>query len=205
MTTRRRLLQQTVAAAAAGVWSRAGWSLGNGHPLRLLILGGTGFLGPHLVRAALVRGHKMTLFNRGKTNPGLFSELEQLRGDRDGGLSVLSGRQWDAVIDTSGYVPRLVSDSATLLADSVGRYVFISTLSVYASFAALNMDESAPVGVLEDPSIEKVTGESYGPLKALCEQAAKLRAGLDAEREREVLAAWKRRDSEDNDKTDGKS
>lgn len=139
-------------------------------PLRLLILGGTGFLGPHTVERALARGHDMTLFNRGKTNPHLFPDLEKLEGDRDGDLAALEGRDWDAVIDTSGYVPRHARDSATLLADHVQQYVFISTISVYRDFPAEDIDESSPVGTLEDPTVEEVTGMTYGPLKALCEQ-----------------------------------
>lgn len=114
----------------------------------------------------------MTLFNRGRTNPHLFPDLEKLKGDRDGDLSALEGRKWDAVIDTSGYVPRLVRDSATLLSDYVQQYVFISTISVYPAFPKEDVDESSPAGVLEDPTVEEVTGVTYGPLKALCEQAA---------------------------------
>jgi 2'-hydroxyisoflavone reductase len=144
----------------------------SGRPLKLLILGGTGFLGPHTVRAALAQGHQITLFNRGRTNNHLFPELEKLRGDRDGNLEALKGRKWDAVIDTSGYVPRLVADSAGLLAPNTGQYIFISSISVYADFTKRGMDETAPVGTLTDPTTEEITGASYGPLKALCEQAA---------------------------------
>ena len=141
-------------------------------PLKVLILGGTAFLGPEIVEAARAHGHVLTLFNRGKTNPGLFPDIEKLRGDRNGDLKALEGRSWDAVIDTSGYVPRHVRDSARLLSKAVGHYVFISTVSVYADFKAEGMDESAPVGTLPDPTVEQVTGETYGPLKALCEKAA---------------------------------
>jgi 2'-hydroxyisoflavone reductase len=102
----------------------------------------------------------------------LFEHLEQLRGDRDGDLDALKGRTWDVVIDTSGYVPRIVRDSATLLAENVKQYIFISSVSVYASNAKPNADEDAPVGTLDDPTIEQVTGATFGPLKALCEQAA---------------------------------
>ncbi|MDH4031963.1 MAG: SDR family oxidoreductase [Chromatiales bacterium] len=137
--------------------------------LRILVLGGTGFLGPHTVRAALERGHSVTLFNRGKTRPELFPELEKLRGDRDGDLGALAGRSWDAVIDTSAYVPRIVRQSADLLRDSVERYLFVSTISVYASLARAGIDETAAVGTLPDPAVEQVDAETYGPLKALCE------------------------------------
>ena len=138
--------------------------------MKLLVLGGTKFLGRHFVDAALADGHEVTLFNRGLNRPDLFPEVEKLRGDRDGGLEALSGRRWDAVVDTSGYVPRIVRDSAELLADSVGMYVFISSMSVYADFCQPN-DERSPVGTLEDESVEEITGASYGPLKALCERA----------------------------------
>ncbi len=142
----------------------------NGH---LLILGGTGFLGPHTVRAALARGHKVTLFNRGKTNPHLFPELEKLRGDRrSGDLTALKGRKFDAVIDTSGYYPRAVTEAAELLADNVDQYMFISSISVYADTSVVGLDEQGALGQLEDKTTEEVTGETYGPLKALCEQAA---------------------------------
>jgi 2'-hydroxyisoflavone reductase len=140
--------------------------------LNLLILGGTIFLGRHLVDSALARGHQVTLFNRGQHNPDLFPEVEKLRGDRKTDLSALEGRRWDAVIDTCGYVPRVVRASAELLAPNVGLYAFISSISVYASVSEPGTDEAAPVGTLEDPTVEEVTGETYGPLKALCEQAA---------------------------------
>jgi 2'-hydroxyisoflavone reductase len=140
--------------------------------VKLLILGGTLFLGRAIVEAALPRGHQLTLFNRGRSNPGLFPQLETLVGERDGNLAALRGRRWDAVIDTCGYVPRLVRQSARLLAPAVGHYTFISSISVYADFSQPGMDESAPVGRLEDDNTEDVTGGAYGPLKALCEQAA---------------------------------
>ena len=139
--------------------------------MKLLILGGTVFLGRHIVQAALERGHEVTLFNRGQHNPDLFPETEKLRGDRDGDLSALRNRHWEAVIDTSGYVPRIVRDSAELLADRVAHYTFISTISVYADYRQPNMDETYPVGTLADESVEEVNGDTYGPLKALCEQA----------------------------------
>ncbi len=138
----------------------------------LLILGGTRFLGRHLVEAALERGHRVTLFNRGVSGPGLFPEVERLVGDRDGDLSALRGRRWDAAIDTCGYVPRVVRASAGLLADAVDRYVFVSSISVYSEPVASGADEEAPVEELPDPSVEEVTGETYGGLKALCERAA---------------------------------
>ena len=139
--------------------------------MNILVLGGTRFVGRHFVEAALAHGHRITLFNRGQSNPELFSQVEQLHGNRDGGLDVLKGRHWDAAVDTSGYVPRIVRASAEVLSNSVDRYIFISSISVYAEFNMLGMDENAPVAQLEDESVEEVTNETYGALKALCEQA----------------------------------
>lgn len=140
--------------------------------MKLLILGGTVFLGRALVDAALARGHEVTLFNRGQHNPELYPDVEKLRGNRDGNLNALKGRRWDAVIDTSGYVLRLVKASAELLADAVDHYTFVSSISVYADFTTPGMDEMYPVGKMADETVEQITGETYGPLKALCEQAA---------------------------------
>ncbi|MBI3460443.1 NAD-dependent epimerase/dehydratase family protein, partial [Candidatus Acetothermia bacterium] len=128
--------------------------------------------GRHLVEAALASGHTVTLFNRGQHNADLYPNVEKLRGNRDGDLNALKGRRWDAVIDTCGYVPRVVKASAEFLANSVDHYTFISSISVFADFSKPDMDESAPVGKLKDESVEQITGETYGPLKALCEQAA---------------------------------
>src|SRR5215212_261356 len=138
--------------------------------MRILIIGGTRFLGRHLVEAALARRHEVTLFNRGKTNPDLFPQLETILGDREKDLDKLSGRIWEAVIDVAGYFPRIVRLSAEVLEPKVSRYVFISSLSVYADFRKIGMDESYPVGKLEDETVEEVTGETYGPLKVLCEK-----------------------------------
>jgi len=139
--------------------------------MRILILGGTRFLGRHLVEVALARRHQVTLFNRGKSNPDLFPNLEQLRGDRDSNLAVLANDSWDAVIDTCGYVPRLVSRSAQFLATRSNHYTFISSVSAYADFATSGIIEGYPLATIEDETIEEITGETYGPLKALCEQA----------------------------------
>jgi 2'-hydroxyisoflavone reductase len=139
--------------------------------MKLLIIGGTRFLGRALVEAALDAGHRVTLFNRGQTNPDLFPQVEKLRGDRDGGLEPLRGRQWDAVVDACGYVPRVVRASAKLLADQVDHYIFISTLSVYRDPGLVGAGENAPLATLEDETTEEIDGETYGPLKALCEQA----------------------------------
>jgi 2'-hydroxyisoflavone reductase len=138
---------------------------------KVLILGGTGFIGPHIVRALVARGHTVTLFNRGKTHAELFPELEKLHGDRDGKLDALRGRKWDAVIDPSGFVPRIVKMSADLLAPSVDQYIFISTISVYKTLDRPGLDETAPVEPIDDPTNEDVKTH-YGALKALSEQAA---------------------------------
>ncbi|HMC58725.1 MAG TPA: NAD-dependent epimerase/dehydratase family protein [Candidatus Solibacter sp.] len=143
---------------------------------KILILGGTGFLGPATVEAAKARGHQLTLFNRGKTRPGLFPGIETLHGDRDPnlgeGLKMLDGRQWDAVIDNSGYFPRQVAASAKLLAPNVKQYIFISSISVYKDNATEGQDESAKLATTPDPAVEKVTDETFGPLKALCEKVS---------------------------------
>jgi 2'-hydroxyisoflavone reductase len=110
------------------------------------------------------------LFNRGRHNADLFPDVEKLHGDRDGGLDVLRGRSWDAVIDTCGYVPRIVRASAELLKDAVEHYTFTSSMSVYADSSSKGLDETTPVGKLDDESVEEVTGETYGPMKALCEE-----------------------------------
>lgn len=140
--------------------------------MKILILGGTIFLGRALIDCARARGHEVTLFHRGKHSPDLYPDLERILGDRNSDLDRLDGRVWDAVIDTCGYFPRQVRQAAQRLAGSTGHYTFISSISVYANFDQPGMDESGPVGTLEDETVEQITGETYGPLKALCEQAA---------------------------------
>jgi 2'-hydroxyisoflavone reductase len=141
--------------------------------MRLLVLGGTTFLGKHCVEGALSRDHTVTLFNRGRSHPERFPECERITGDRDGGLDALAGREWDAVLDTSGYVPRIVGDSARLLAGSAGSYLFVSSVSVYDGQDRARIDESTPVATIADEGVEEITEETYGPLKALCEQAVR--------------------------------
>jgi len=148
--------------------------------MKILIIGGTRFLGRHLVNAARARRHEVTLFNRGLTNPHIFLSVEKIHGDRDHDLDRLSGRNWDAVIDTCGYLPRRVRMSAEALKDAVESYVFISSLSVYADFAKTGINESYPVGTLEDETVEEITGETYGPLKALCEQVVQAVFGVSS-------------------------
>ena len=166
----RRQFVQIISAAALAASANAVAQEKSTRPLRILVLGGTKFLGVHVVEAALKRGHSVTLFNRGKTNADLFPQLEHLKGDRDAQLDSLKGKKWDAVIDDSGYVPRHVKLSAELLAPNVQRYVFISTIGVLADFS-IPSNEDSPVSKLADETSEKVD-ESYGPLKALCEKAA---------------------------------
>ena len=175
-SSRREFIKAGVAGAAIAATGLPAVSAAGEHeqknkPLDILILGGTGFIGPHMVREALRRGHSVTLFNRGRTNNKLFPDLETIKGDRDGGLDALKGRKWDAVIDNSGYVPRHVQDSARLLAPSCDRYLYISTVAVYADFSR-PIDEDSPLATLSDESIEDVTWQTYGPLKALCEKRA---------------------------------
>ncbi len=181
MTTSRREFLQVTAAAGGAV------GLGALEPfvasarevqraaesLRILVLGGTGFIGPHIVRHALKRGHTLTLFNRGRTNTHLFPDVEKLKGDRNDDLEALGGRDWDAVIDNSASIPRWVRQSAGLLNGHADLYLFTSSLSVHADFSQIGITEEAEVATIDDPTIEEVTGETYGALKALCEQEAR--------------------------------
>lgn len=185
-SSRRTFLQASLGAGAGliagagaipGLTSRAfAQEKPAGGGLKILVLGGTRFLGPAVVDAAVARGHTVTLFNRGKSNPGMYPDLEQLIGDRDPakgeGLKALEGRSWDAVIDNSGYYPRMVKASADLLAPKSGFYLFVSSVSALASHDEPNSDETAPTGVLTDPTVETMgtQGEHYGPLKAACER-----------------------------------
>ncbi len=139
---------------------------------RLLILGGTQFLGRHLVEAALARHHRVTVFTRGRTNPTLFPQVERLVGDRAGDLRALTGRRWDGVIDTSGYVPRLVRHAALTLEGAVGHYSFVSSISVYSAPLPRGLDEAHPIATrLDDPTTEEIQPATYGPLKARAETA----------------------------------
>ena len=185
MSSRRDFL---VAAAAASAWLAlpgCAQSVARGTPakqarapLNILVLGGTGFLGPHFVEAARARGHRLTLFNRGKTNPtrfdgSEFGDIEQLHGDLKVYLSALCGeRRWDAVLDTSAYFPADVKRSAGLLAPRVGQYLLVSSISVYADNSTPGADETAAVATTDRPDATEITGDNYGPLKALCEAAA---------------------------------
>src|SRR5262249_14420740 len=176
---RRRTFLQASFAATALAYGRVGRA---DKKLKLLILGGTGFLGPALVEAAEPRGHTLTLFNRGKTNPAMLPNIEQLHGDRDGKIDVLKDRKWDAVIDDSGYVPRIARLSAELLRKNVPKYVFISTISVYKDEIKPHSDESGARNTLppDKKDTEKVDGETYGALKALCEDVVNQVYGKNA-------------------------
>lgn len=139
--------------------------------MRLLVVGGTRFLGRHLVAQALAAGHQVTLLHRGRSGPALFPEAEHRIADRNGDLAALAQGHWDAVVDTSAYVPCHVRSMAAALAGRVERYLLVSTISVYASMAPPGPDEDAPLQTLPDPTTETVNGDSYGGLKVLCEQA----------------------------------
>ena len=182
-TTRREFIKLSAAtggALAFGARSATLFAEKSVKPLRILILGGTGFTGPYQVRYALGRGHKVTTFNRGKTHPGeLPSDIEQLVGDRNGQLDALKNRQWDVVIDNPTTLPKWVRDAAQILEGNVERYVFISTISVYGEVKT-GPDEDAPTEKYDGADPYKETLEAmraggyktYGPLKALSEKEA---------------------------------
>src|SRR2546426_6606356 len=181
--TRRQFIKLSAAPAGAfalNARSKTVFPEKSVKPLRILVLGGTGFTGPYQVRYALSRGHKVTTFNRGKTHPGeLPNEVEQLVGDRNGQLDALKGRDWDVVIDNPTTLPAWVRDAAQVLKGNIDRYVFISTISVYAD-TSKGVDETAPLAKYDGPDAFKETLEAmkasgyktYGPLKALSEQEA---------------------------------
>jgi 2'-hydroxyisoflavone reductase len=185
--SRRDFLNSTLAATVALFATRAGaQALDDQKPagkpakaLKILVFGGTGFIGPALVEYARARGHTLTLFNRGKTNTDLFPEVERLKGnrdpDKDEGLQALQGnRKWDVVIDDTGYYPRHVAAAANMLKDRVAHYIFVSSISAYARLDQVGMDETAELATVPDPNVETMgkDGEFYGGLKVLCEKAA---------------------------------
>lgn len=147
--------------------------------MNFLVIGGTIFVGRHFIEAALARGHAVSLFHRGKHSPDLFPDVPRFLGDRTKEDDVANlvrqlaenGQHFDAIVDTCGYFPRAVRLTAERLVPFADAYCFISSISVYADFAQASLDEAAPVGTLADETVEQVTGETYGPLKALCEQA----------------------------------
>ncbi len=179
--TRREFLQMTAAAAGAlsvGLVPDARAVersvVQTDEQLTILILGGTGFIGPHIVRRALERGHTVTIFNRGRTNTHLFPEVEKLKGDRDNDLKALEGRSWDVAIDNSASIPRWVRQSTEVLKGNVKNYLYTSSLSAMADFSQSGITEEAAVATMDDPTIEEITGETYGPLKALCEEEVRM-------------------------------
>ena len=184
MPNRRDILKLAPLAAVAGLapaWVRAAEAVPKAKkPLRILILGGTGFIGPHEVRYALARGHKLTLFNRGKHPKEWPGEVEELTGDRNtGDLKSLAGREWDVCIDNPTTLPMWVRDAGKVLQGKVGRYIFISTVSAYAANDKPDEDETAPLAEYKGKDAMAETIESfhanmelYGPLKALSEKEA---------------------------------
>lgn len=194
MTTRRHFLGSMAAGALALDAIRPHWLHGSaphtfldapltGTPLRILILGGTSFLGPHLVRIAVERGHHVTTFTRGRREPGLFEDsfarVEQLTGDRDqpGGLAALHGRRWDAVIDTSGQNARWTRESATLLRPAAARYLYVSSTGVFLPYLTTNIAEDGPIPLEDTPPADP---PSYGVMKALSENETRASFGDDA-------------------------
>jgi 2'-hydroxyisoflavone reductase len=165
---RREVIQAgTVLAASLAYGGRL---LAATKPLKVLIFGGTGFIGPHFVRTLSEAGHTVTLFNRGKRNPGLFKDVETLIGDRNGQVDAIKGRKWDVVIDDSGYLPAQVQLTADLLKDNCEHYIFVSSISAYADLTPPGIDEDYHLAQLKDPTVKEVNEQTYGGLKALCEQ-----------------------------------
>lgn len=143
--------------------------------MNVLIIGGTTFLGPHLVDALLRDGHRVTTFNRGRRSAPHPEPVERITGDRDADIGLLAGRAFDAVVDTCGYFPRVVGRSLDVLAQAIGTYAFVSTISVYGDSIDPPRDETCPVATIADETTEQITAESYGPLKALCESVVRRR------------------------------
>jgi len=194
MTNRRQFLQGSRGAAGLVGLNAAGRAAANAagqgvepaaESLRILVLGGTGFIGPHEIEYAIARGHKVTMFNRGR-RAGLYGDqVEELIGNRDNkvddGLKALAGdRTWDVCIDNSGYITRHVRDSVELLGDRVGRYLYVSTVAAYDFTGAHDFNEEGTLDHMEDPSMEEVTWETYGPLKAECDRLVRFAYGARA-------------------------
>jgi len=145
--------------------------------MRILMIGGTRFIGRHVVEAALAAGHDVTIFHRGRTGRDLFPDVEHRLGDRDGDLSALADGEWDATVDTCAYVPRQVHELADVLGNRGGHHLLVSSMSAYASPTGPGLTEDMPLAELDDPTVEEVTNETYGGLKVLCERAAVDRYG----------------------------
>ena len=174
---RRTALKGAGSALLAGA---VGHAFGKPKPVKVLILGGTGFIGPHFVHALTEAGHTVTLFNRGKRDPEAKQGVEQLLGDRNGDLKSLEGRDWDVVVDNSGYTPGAVKLSAELLRPRTRHYVFISSIAVYADFQNPPIDEDHALAPILGMPQDKLEGDNYGPLKVLCEQVVQKVYGKDA-------------------------
>ncbi|HVF18143.1 MAG TPA: SDR family oxidoreductase [Steroidobacteraceae bacterium] len=167
-------------AATAGVLLTGVAAAAEAKPLRVLIFGGTGFIGPHFVETLRARGHKLTLFNRGKRNPTLFPDVETLIGDRNGQVDAIKGRDWDVVIDDSGYTPKQVKLTTDLLKGHVQHYIFVSSISAYADLTPPGIDEDYRLATLKDPTVEEITDTTYGGLKALCEKTVEQAFGKNS-------------------------
>ena len=170
---RRELMKLGTAAAAGLLLQKAASAQSTqAKPLRVLLFGGTGFIGPHIVRELHEGGHKVTLLNRGKRNPGLFPDVETLIADRNvaGYTDVLKGRDWDVVVDDSGYFPGQVRASADALKDHTQHYIYVSSISAYADLTPAGIDEDYKLAPLDDPNAKEITEKNYGGLKAACEQ-----------------------------------
>src|SRR3984957_13781528 len=149
-------------------------------PVRVLILGGTGFIGPHFVAALIAGGHTVTVFNRGREAARVPAGVTQLIGDRNGQVDALKGHEWDAVVDNSGYTVRQVRLTTDLLHGHIRQYIFISSISAYADLAKPNIDENYKLAHVADPATETINGDTYGGLKALCEQLVEHKYGANA-------------------------
>jgi 2'-hydroxyisoflavone reductase len=183
MSATRRDLVRLSALAGLTLALPALADTGPSKPMRLLILGGTGFIGPYEVRYALARGHHVTVFNRGRQKEAWPGPVEELLGDRDGDLKALEGRDWDVCIDNPATLPVWVRDAARVLKDHIGQYIFISTISAYAANDT-PADETAALAVYKgnDPMAETMKSlnanqQLYGPLKALSEKEAQSQYG----------------------------
>jgi 2'-hydroxyisoflavone reductase len=177
---RRDALKLGAAATAGLMLARLTEAQTSVKPLRVLIFGGTGFIGPHFVEVLRANGHKLTLFNRGKRNPQLFPDVETLIGDRNGQVDAIKGRDWDVVIDDSGYTPRQVKLTTDALKGHVQHYIFVSSISVYRDLSPPGIDEDYQLATLADPTKEEITDATYGGLKALCEKTVEQAFGTQS-------------------------
>ena len=174
---RRQILKLTGSTLLMGA---VGQAFAKPKTQRVLILGGTGFIGPHFVEALTGGGHKVSLFNRGKREHEEQPGVEQLLGDRDNDLKSLEGREWDVVIDNSGYTPKQVELSTSLLKEHARHYIFISSIAAYGDFKNPPIGEDHALAAIGDMPTDKLTGDNYGPLKVLCEAVVEKAYGKQA-------------------------